>query len=322
MQNKRKSLIWILVVPLFCLVFPFLVAPKEPEYQGRTLTRWIDDYNRSCVEIDILSPSRPKLQKAPLSAADQAELLQAKVRRKQAESAVRHLGTNALSFLMRRLRYEPSRLEKCWDYVYSRLYRRTISPGLERHLQCADQSVLAFKILSDDATPAIPELRRLAFNGANARVSSRATAAVANSGTNGFRVLMELVESPFPSVRRNAIEEVQAQGTNSGAAVPILVRTLKDNDLSVRLAAVQAIGTLGYEQDSAIQALVGCVQDPDPRVREYALFAIGKYGDRGTSVAPAIARALTDQNASVREAASNVLQSIALGRPSRKAVNP
>ena len=313
----------MLAVPLFCLAFALLAAPKEPEYQGRSLTRWIEDYIRSRVEIDILSPPGADLRKPPLSAENQAKLTQAKTRCKQAETAVRQLGTNALPFLMRRLRYEPSRLEKGWDYVYCGLYRQQLtSPPLARHLENADESVVGFKILSDDATPAIPELRRLAFNGANARVSSRAIAAIANLGTNGLRTLMELVESPFPSVRRDAIEGLQAQGTYSVAAIPILVLSLKDNDLSVRIAAVQAVGTLGSEQDSAIRALAGCVQDPDPRVREYAVFAIGRCGERGALVAPAIVSALRDQNASVRVAASNAMQSISIGRPLRSMVKP
>ena len=81
-----------------------------------------------------------------------------------------------------------------------------------------------------------------------------------------------------------------------GAAVPVLIDALSDDDWRVRLLVVDLLGDVA-EPDSG-SALAGALRDPEWRVRWRAADALGKMGDQ--SAVPDLLEMLSDHSKDVR----------------------
>jgi len=81
MRKRRKVLVVLGLIAVAVVCFVTLQPPDEPNYQGRYLSEWMAAYEAAANRLDSSAnnPSSPAL----------AEL-------KEAESAVRAIGTNAL----------------------------------------------------------------------------------------------------------------------------------------------------------------------------------------------------------------------------------
>jgi hypothetical protein len=114
----------------------FLVWPRErePEYKGIPLSKWLENYKW-----------------------DDAEFAR----------AIKHMGTNALPFLIRAAKYEEPRWRtwvahttlKWWPSADDSRFGRGLLGN--KPLSRRGTSVIAFGILGADADPALNELRRI-----------------------------------------------------------------------------------------------------------------------------------------------------------------
>ena len=151
-QRKVCSLIacWVVAV-LLTLVWP---AEREPVYKGKKLGNWL---------VDDLWISSTRFLGNP------------------AKEAVREIGTNALPFLERWIAYKPP----AWRWPVVRTIekgnRQVASWFNDRKALRADGAREAFYVLGDQASPAIPELARLA-QGRDRFVGLRAVAALRGIG--------------------------------------------------------------------------------------------------------------------------------------------
>ena len=85
-----------------------------------------------------------------------------------------------------------------------------------------------------------------------------------------IRELIERLGSTDPGVRRHAAE---ALGRIGPAAVPALIRALKDRHHLVRSSAAHALGGLG---PATLPALIRALKDKDKGVRQHAAQALKK----------------------------------------------
>src|SRR5882672_1047262 len=133
-----------MVVVLACVVAA-VVWPRErePEYKGKRLSEWLGLYHE---QIDVEGVDfRSELR-------DEAE-------------AVHHIGTNALPWLLRWVRYEPP----AWRikvYSFMNMMPRALQNDFLMNrdpfrYQQYNLALTGFSILGERASPAVPELARL-----------------------------------------------------------------------------------------------------------------------------------------------------------------
>lgn len=92
-------------------------------------------------------------------------------------------------------------------------------------------------------------------------------------------------------------------GPEDGAALPALIRALKDPNESVRLYSIKALGNIG--DPAALPALVESARDPSSYVRYEAVGVLGLFSD--PRAINALRKALGDESSHVRYAACKSL---------------
>jgi hypothetical protein len=155
---KRRRLFIIISASIAAIILAFAFWPteREPEYNGVALSKWLERYNNG----------------------NNAE----------ATVAIRHIGTNALPFLLRWIQYETPGWRKSLDHFHARL---PSSVQMARVVQWlfkdkaeyrAEMSVEAFSALNLAGKPASDELLRLALaqNPRTRSAQRRATIALIN----------------------------------------------------------------------------------------------------------------------------------------------
>lgn len=149
---KRRPVFIIASGCLVALIIALVLWPRErePEYNAATLSTWL----ARCGSTNLTES---------LAAAD----------------AIRHIGTNALPFLLRWIQYEPGwrdslgRKILSWPVVGG---HRDVQRVIWKMTQYrATSAVTGFKILGSEAGPARAELQRLAYNSQAPQTAIRAT---------------------------------------------------------------------------------------------------------------------------------------------------
>jgi hypothetical protein len=152
---KRRRLFIIIVAVLAAVILVFTLWPRErePEYNGITLTAWLSQYgSRNSLGID------------------------------EAPDAIRHIGTNALPYLIRWIQYESG-----WKDSMARKVAKWPVVGQSRFVQQIIQNNTAYRARSATlgfqalgpkvygfGSPAIDELLRLANNPKKPETQARA----------------------------------------------------------------------------------------------------------------------------------------------------
>jgi len=98
--------------------------------------------------------------------------------------------------------------------------------------------------------------------------------AAIREGEAALPSLVEAIGSTEPGIRSSAAEALGR--LRASAAVPLLVRHLKDSDETVRRSSAAALTEIGSE---AIPGLVEALSDPSERTLRLAAEALGRIGD-------------------------------------------
>src|SRR5262245_53725289 len=131
-MQKRRLCFVVFVLVLIGVLVALVTSNREPEYEGRKLSEWV---------VRVWAPE-PEVNGA--------------------ENAIRHIGTNAIPFLLKWIQYEPSLRRIKWleeaDEFVSR-YTGLWTAVKKRII--AVRAIDAFRALGPAARAAIPELIRL-----------------------------------------------------------------------------------------------------------------------------------------------------------------
>lgn len=150
---KRRRGFIIVLGCVTALIAALLLWPheREPEYNGATLSTWL----LRCALSSNQTESAP------------------------AVDAIRHIGTNALPFLVRWIQYEPGWRDSVgrtilkWPVIRS---RHDVARLIWNMTQLrANAAVDGFRILGSQANPALPELQRMVENPKAPETALRAT---------------------------------------------------------------------------------------------------------------------------------------------------
>lgn len=134
---------------------------------------------------------------------------------KQAEAALRAIGTNALPVLLTMANAHNSALEREWIHLS---YRQSLIPFHPRSdFVYRGMAALGFFTLGSDARPAVPALTRL-------------------------------LSEQCADVRASTARTLGFMGDTAQAACPALVKSLRDKDAETRLAAAEALKKIDPER--------------------------------------------------------------------------
>ncbi len=251
MKHKRRLLLGLLCTCLIAGGALYLSLPREPAYQGRTLSEWL-------TELDgYVHPSKAL----------------------KAEEAVRHMGPDIIPYLIAILENRDSPLEKKFFHFLRKQRAAPIAPLPEyrRH----DRALNALLALDTNAAPVVPILISWTEN---------QTPAVRQKRFLAFRILRELgpiAAGAVPSLVRGLTDK-DAEMRSSAAltlghisgkpdlVIPALIRCLGDPVATVRGNSMYALSTYGAEAKAAVPALEQALNDVNANNQHLALSALRK----------------------------------------------
>lgn len=149
-------------------------------------------------------------------------------------------------------------------------------------------------LVGDEASSAIPDLERLAKQGAG-EVRNTALTTLASAGAKPD-IVAPLAETALssgePKTREAGAAALAQLGPGARRAIPSLINGLKDNDPSVAASCARALGKCGNAGGSAAGPLVDALQRTEPQVHEAVVGAIGELGAVARSAVPALTKLL------------------------------
>jgi hypothetical protein len=227
----------------------------EPVYNGKPLTFWAQQYGSNNWS------ARKELAR-------------------EAEFAVRQIGTNAIPFLLDLMQARDSDLKK----------------GLRQHLPRKWHDPLR---LNDNSG----KVRRMGAHG------------LAALGTNAPAAVPALIElatqHPDEDGRYIAVFALRTLGPAAEAAIPFYIQSLTNTDDTIRNEAAVGLGLIPHRRETTLPALLKYLESIETSAGWELYHAIALLGfNFGTNAKPAVPRLLsllTDSNANVREAVTNSL---------------
>lgn len=164
------------------------------------------------------------------------------------------------------------------------------------------------------AEPAIPEL--LEASGRPDKSYNATMRALSDIGVASVDPLSSaLLTNVNNAIRQAAAGALGYMGPQAEAAVPALVKSMRDKDAVGRADAALALGKIGVGSDEVVNALTKVLTDPHPSVRCNAAFSLAQFGKAAEAAVPALTRLLEDWDSAARANATNALRSITGGAP-------
>jgi hypothetical protein len=279
MKKQRRVTVGLLFIGVtgWLVWMGFLV--REPSYQGKLLTAWLEEYNRA----EAMDKTRP------------------------VSEAIRAMGDRTLPFLLRYLKKKDSSLKlKLFLLTEKQRIIRFPPPRLDPYLSPA---LLALKALGPTARPVIPELLRMFENRATAREGGLAlfsigpesitafqaacasTNSIVRTEAASFLALLPLgysADQPYYCIwyrfRANSKPQAYvARPPDSYFNVNLASLARSHPQADVRRACVEALATYygtryGDHPEVVVLALRKALSDPDKRVGEAAREALKSHG--------------------------------------------
>jgi hypothetical protein len=249
-------------------------------------------------------------------------LEQTHLRIEDADEAVRHIGTNALPFLLKWIRYEPPPwrakvLRATPQFLEGPVWHVTTS----QHQLLAAASANAFRVLGTNAAGAVPELTALVRNTNAPQTAVTAMQPLTWIGPDGLAPLVSLIQDRRYPLRFWAVVAIAFTSTNApDAAVvgPALVQCLTDTtNPQIPVLAAMWLDRSRYAPELSVPALAACVTNPTASedLRTAALSALGSYQAQAASALPVITNALADPSIRVQAVATNAIRRITRRTP-------
>jgi hypothetical protein len=256
---------------------------REPRYQGRSLSYWIEEYW-------LEGPEE--------------------------EQAIPIIGTNAFPFLLRWIRTPEPR------YHFTLLPMVNKLPQFMRP-KWADNDYIsrpllsahAFTALGNQATPVVPELTMIASDPRNPGPADMALTALSYMGSNGVPALVASIRNPSHPYRDRAVYllgESKDLGPHTDVALVELIKQLEDPTVSGW--AARSLGRVKSRPDLVVPALARCLEKTNTarNVRWTATMSLMWYYEKAEPALPYLTNALNDPDAEVRKSATNTVQQIHL----------
>jgi HEAT repeat protein len=253
---------------------------REPSYQGKRLSQW----------MDVLAHSSDAPDNPP---------------RKQATKAIRHIGTNALPFLLAEMKYKESPFDKALFWLNQKQAFKEFTVVTEH--EHVDRAQWAFRALGPAAKPAIPALTAM-LNGPSAW--GYEVAPLAAIGPASLPTFTNALTNQNPLIRMRALSGLGEMEGQAETSVPAIVGFLKDPDKGVQLCAVSALAHIHKNGGLAVPALISSLEGEGWSIRWVVAFALAAYGPEAKPAVPALLKLCNDPDEDTRSEATNALKKI------------
>jgi hypothetical protein len=301
------GLIWAVV---------WLAKPREPTYQGKTLSEWILPFCRQTAKgLD-----------APRGPQHFEEL-------EPAQRAVSEIGSNAVPFLIAKLEHRESRLHQRARQLLQKqpiAGLRLTDPNVSKI-----RAIRALANLGPSAEPAIPSLT---VQLTDAILFEHVVYALSRMGAGGLRALVAQYtnvpvgmrlqiavriidpgyrwEEPvtFMSIAGNFVssrKEANKIQTNEIPAEILIEGFLiiaKDRRSPFEIPAIERLGLYGPLASKAVPDLLQMVYQSYPTMRQAAIRALGQISSKPDLVVPALTNLLSDSDLGTQVAAAEALR--------------
>ena len=258
---------------------------QQPHYQGKSLSEWLQGYIRS-----------------PDGSGEE----------RQCEAAVRHIGKDAIPYLLARLEKRPpwkTSLVKLSRHLPRRIQTSSWFIAATIDARKPEEALVGFSILGRDNQEVLSKL----VNAMNSSKNDKTLVvlAIGFCGKPAVPILVNTLTNKAndTNVRGNAASALGEMGIDAMDAVPILINCLEEPQ-PISSLAMDSLGALGLEPELCVAALADKLQAPDAEKRRQALYGLEQFHSHARSVLPNIVQALTDKDFGVRVAATNALSAI------------
>jgi HEAT repeat protein len=271
---KKRALMVTALVLVSVLILVAALVPREPRYEGETLSYWMAHWYRGTYGSQALVDA-------------------------SALAAVREIGTNGLPYYIAWMG-KPMRRSISTDYA-SRALRAfevlgpTAKPAIPALIGMLGKGgnlpAVALAYIGRDSIPALTNFL--------------ATNAFSNVPRRNPRIPPWMAE-------RNVIEAFEYMGTNAESAIPCLIRCLQDGKHRSQTDVSAALAAVGRNRpDWVVPVLVEALANTNGFSRACAADALSTFQGQATSAVPFLHLVCQDQDAYVRTRAAAALRLIA-----------
>lgn len=217
-------------------------GPREPVFEGRTLTSWLDHHVAS-------SDARPPYDSPGW---------------KKADEALRAIGTNGIPTLLKMIRAKDppqiilKTLATARRYGLTRMTYRYSEPRQR-------EAEYAFRVLGTNAAGAVPGLIRIYRANISPLSQMYAALSLGNIGRAAQAALPALIDNfthTNKDVRFYAVSAVMSIGGQPDVVIPALTSTLKDPNVNVRWNALVGLSKFGGRARPAVPEILKMRNDP------------------------------------------------------------
>lgn len=248
MKRGRIIVLCVAATIVVAVVGNYAFRPREPVYQGRQFSEWLDQYYESRVA-------------------------QNRANQDQAESALRSIGTNALPPLLRMVAGKDSALKRKLLALLAK--QSFVSLRIRDGDYYHSRASFGFAALGPIAKPAVPELILL-LSDTDRGVQAAAANALAGIGPEAEDAVPSLLRCLDD--RNNGIlqiETMMALGSihkKPEIVVPVLIEYLDGprKEWNFMAFALPALGWYGEEAKAAIPTIKQYLDDPNGNIKSEA----------------------------------------------------
>lgn len=241
MTLRFRIVIGLLLASALGAFFWQASRPRQPVFEGRTLTSWLDHH----VASSAASP--------PYDSPGW----------KKADEALRSIGTNAIPTLLDMIRAKDppqfmlTLLELARRQHWMRINYRYASSRNE-------EAEYAFEVLRTNAVSAVPELIKIYEENVSPSSQRCAALALGHIGRGAQAALPALIQHfthTNGDVRFYAVSAVMSIGGEPGVVIPALTSALKDPNVNVRWNALVGLSHFGGRARPAVPEILKMLDD-------------------------------------------------------------
>ena len=282
MNRRRILLLLALAVTVAGIVLFWPRGPKEPVYQGKKLSQWIDE-----------AGTHPVL---PVEGQDLLTSMQS------ARQSIRTLGTNALPWLMSEFTGASSKSRKG--------FTRRVSQNIRWALRLQDNNVRTRRavrgiyVLGSNAAPALPALSTyLTVPGRR----SDAAYAMAGAGELSLPYMLQAVASTNTDLAEVGAFGMMRLAHETESVIPHLVELLNHKVSTVRAFAMMGLDSAQSRPDLTLPAIVRAAVGADVSVRSIATNTLHELRFNTNAAVPVLRNLTTNSDPAIAAMASNAL---------------
>ncbi|EEF60662.1 HEAT repeat domain-containing protein [Pedosphaera parvula] len=259
MGKKRLTLILTLLAGGGVLLFVMMLGAREPQYEGKGLSAWLEDLRQNPPRAGVYNP---------------------------AVDALREMGTNAVPYLVNLLQAKDSRIKIAAAYLP--WWQRWTGFDFQWAHEKRSAALRGIRVLGPKARGAIPMLAEQ-MSGDSIAAGHRAQEVaytLSEVGEEAIPVLEAALTNPNQLSRCAAIMALGRFTSRGDVVVPILIPMLKSGSVMERSAAADALEEFPEQAEVIVPALMGCLEDRNETMRQNAARVLVGFGEKAKPAFP------------------------------------